>query len=485
MPNPNAAVEQKRIDTEKANYVVNIKGVRRQNFPYIFIWIIYYAWVVVFATWWTSSPLINTVFGANMRSITHSVILLSSAVFVFIIRKEWFVKVSRMGAVVIIFGMVAFFIAQGAHTQLALAIILAIALGVVNIGILMPFVFVLNNTEKMLAVVGSNLLINLMLLFQRNSFIKDLNHYIILGISFTILITALSAILFFKKSSIAAETECAQDTQSKMPRRVYLTLFFNCALAILGKGAGSGILNIAIEASDFPVLLWYYAGGILGCLLFIIAYALSRKAFLWIGNITFACVAMGLLCNAFTTQVPKMVLAFAFLLGIGGTVGMINVYYIVGVVGKKYNSIRYVRFSILFVGICGGIAGVVVGNIITITNTAEMSIISSIFAAVIMLSFLMISPIFIQAQLKNDWGKDSGNMEVDNEQSSMFHRFNLSKREIEVCKLLLQGYTMRQISAMLSISYSTVNTYCTSSYRKLEINSKTELLLLFKDYVLQ
>ena len=49
--------------------------------------------------------------------------------------------------------------------------------------------------------------------------------------------------------------------------------------------------------------------------------------------------------------------------------------------------------------------------------------------------------------------------------------------------LLLQGYTLRQISAILPIDYSTVNTYFTAAYRKLEINSRTELLLKFKDLI--
>lgn len=59
----------------------------------------------------------------------------------------------------------------------------------------------------------------------------------------------------------------------------------------------------------------------------------------------------------------------------------------------------------------------------------------------------------------------------------------LSPREMEVCILLLDGYTMRQISAMLNISYSTVNTYYTSTYRKLGVNSRTELIVMFREYL--
>ena len=80
------------------------------------------------------------------------------------------------------------------------------------------------------------------------------------------------------------------------------------------------------------------------------------------------------------------------------------------------------------------------------------------------------------------WTEDAEKSEVDNEQLFLFKKYKLSKRETDVCKLLLQGYTMRQISGILSLAYPTVNTYCTSMYRKLNINSRTELLLMFKDY---
>jgi DNA-binding CsgD family transcriptional regulator len=73
-------------------------------------------------------------------------------------------------------------------------------------------------------------------------------------------------------------------------------------------------------------------------------------------------------------------------------------------------------------------------------------------------------------------------MEIDNEQLHHFRQYRMSNREIEVCKLLLQGYTMRQISGILSIAYPTVNTYCTSIYRKTNVNSRTELAQVFKEY---
>ncbi|MDD2362075.1 MAG: helix-turn-helix transcriptional regulator [Oscillospiraceae bacterium] len=463
--------------------VVSPKGLKKQNLPYIFIWIIYYAWVIAFATWWTASPLTENAFGSQIRSLLHAVNLLSSAVFMIMMKKEWFVKMARIGAVLILTGMTIFLAVPSAPVQVAAAIIIGISLGCVNISILMPFVFTLNNTEKLYAVVGTNLLICLISLFQNANDGNHLHNRQDLILSFVVLIIALSAVVFFKKNSVTINFNEDKTTTPQIPRRIYLTLVFNCAFAVLGKGIGTGILNITAENVGNSVVVWYYIGGILGCLIYFVLYAFTSKPFILIGNITFAFIAMGLLCNAFIAQAPSMAILFALLLGAGNTTGMINMYYIIGVVGKKYSSIRYLKWSIVLIGVCGGVSGIAVGNIIQNAHAASVVLIASIITAFAMMIFMILSPILTQEQYYSDWAKDSEMPEIDNDQLYLFRKYQLSKREIEVCKLLLQGYTLRQIAAMLSLSYSTVNTYCTGSYRKLNINSRTELMVLFKDFI--
>ena len=462
--------------------VVSLKGLNKHNLPYIFMWILYYAWVVSFATWWTASPLTENVFSSELRSLLHTVILLSSAIFVFIIRKEWFVKTARIGAVLAIGGIGLFLIAKDAQTQLICAVLIGAALGLVNTSILMPFVFTLNNTEKFYAVVGSNVLINLISLFQEGDAGNYLHSNGDLIFSSAMLLMALSVIMFFKERDLPLVQKTSDIDTPTFHSRIYLTLFFNCVVVILCKGVGKGLLNIAASASEYSLVIWYYWGGLAGCISYFTIYAFSKRSYIWLGNITFGSFAMGLLCNTFVEQIPGMAVAFALLLGLGSTVGMINMYYILGVVGKKYDSMRYLRLSIFFIGICGGVSGIAVGNYVHSSNTPVVSMIASLVSAAVMLLFIMLSAVLAQSQFFNDWAKDSQQTEIDNEQLHMFKKYRLTKREIEVCKLLLQGYTMRQISGILSLAYPTVNTYCTSAYRKLEINSKTELILLFKDY---
>lgn len=458
--------------------VTNIKLIRKNNYPYVFIWIIYYAWVVVFTTWWTASPIIDYYYGTEIRNIIHSVNLISSAVFIFILKKERFVEYARIGSVMVMASAAVFLLSQNPVFSVVTATITAIFIGFINISILIPFVFILNNTEKFYAVVTSNILINI-LSYSKDAFGNG-NLQIVPKIgSFVILITGLLWVLFFKKSD-ASFDDVENDVY--MPKRVYITLLINCIFVIICKGMAKGILNIAVIGTEFQLLNWYYLGGVIGCVLYYFIYKLTKKAMHLSWNLTFGFIIMGLLCFSFIDQIQGMIILFALFLGAGSTMGMVNMYYILGVIGKKYNNIKYVRFSILFIGICGGLSGVLIGNLIYEINVFTVSIIASIISAGSMILFLILSPVLTNIYYSDEWVGDSQKTEVDNERIYMFKKYSLSKREIEVCKLLLEGYTMRQISSIISISYSTVNTYCTSLYRKLGINSRTELLIIFKDY---
>lgn len=462
--------------------VVDIRAIRKKNLPYIFIWIVYYAWVIVFTTWWTASPVTENVLSEGLRSILHSINLLSSAFFVLIIRKEWFAKTARIGAVLIIAGMSLFLLTTNTSLQLWSLAVFGITLGIVNISILIPFVFVMNNTEKFYSVLGSNLLINLIMFIELGFLDEDkLVGNGMYMVSYFILVVSLVATIFFKRRSIIDYLSEPKENPSITPK-IYLTLLNNCAIAILCKGIGKGILNITAYNHE-GVHLWYYVGGVIGCMLYFLLNRLYRRAFIWLNNITFSTIAMGLICNAFIEEIPQMLTVFAILLGLGGTIGMINMYYILAVVGKKYNSMSYVKLSIFLIGICGGISGLVLGNVISNKDISQMSIIASLIASAFLLVFLILSPSLVRAQQYNDWVQDAGKAEIDNKQKDIFAGYSLSKREIEVCKLMLEGYTLRQISGVLSIAYSTVNTYCTSAYRKLNINSRAELIIMFKDYL--
>jgi DNA-binding NarL/FixJ family response regulator len=58
-------------------------------------------------------------------------------------------------------------------------------------------------------------------------------------------------------------------------------------------------------------------------------------------------------------------------------------------------------------------------------------------------------------------------------------RYNLTGREMEVCRLLISGKTVKQIAAELYISFSTAHAHYKSIYKKLGVGSRAEMMRLF------
>ncbi|MEA4934200.1 MAG: LuxR C-terminal-related transcriptional regulator [Lawsonibacter sp.] len=59
----------------------------------------------------------------------------------------------------------------------------------------------------------------------------------------------------------------------------------------------------------------------------------------------------------------------------------------------------------------------------------------------------------------------------------------LTPREQALFLLLLEGYTLKESAKQLSVKYSTVNTHMTSIYKKLNVNSRAELIIRYRDAV--
>ncbi len=54
---------------------------------------------------------------------------------------------------------------------------------------------------------------------------------------------------------------------------------------------------------------------------------------------------------------------------------------------------------------------------------------------------------------------------------------SLTPREHDLFLLLLEGFTLKESAAQLSVKYSTANTHMTSIYKKLDVNSRAELII--------
>lgn len=82
-------------------------------------------------------------------------------------------------------------------------------------------------------------------------------------------------------------------------------------------------------------------------------------------------------------------------------------------------------------------------------------------------------------QLKKQFGKPGGrNFPVTEGEQTL----GLTPRELDVFRLLLEGYTLQETANQLGVKYSTANTHMTAIYKKLDVNSRAELIIRYRDF---
>lgn len=59
----------------------------------------------------------------------------------------------------------------------------------------------------------------------------------------------------------------------------------------------------------------------------------------------------------------------------------------------------------------------------------------------------------------------------------------LTSREREVCRLIMEGYRVPLIAKMLFITESTVRNHLSGIFRKLQVNSQQEMILLLRPHL--
>jgi phosphoribosylformylglycinamidine synthase I len=130
--------------------------------------------------------------------------------------------------------------------------------------------------------------------------------------------------------------------------------------------------------------------------------------------------------------------------------------------------------------ILGNTAGLIFGQI----KLQMSSILMAFISICIVILFFILSPFFIKMLYSGEWIDDTYREDVSqcSRLEAKLKDYKLTPAEMDVCKLLLEGYTLRQISGIQTKAYATINTHCTSIYRKLNINSRTQLLVMLSDY---
>ena len=280
--------------------------------------------------------------------------------------------------------------------------------------------------------------------------------------------------VFFRRSRL----QMAPMVSTSFPKRawslmaVVFVMFTLCDVV-------APLMLVRLQTPGRVEQLWYFAGACTGLALVLGLQQGLRLSLARMLDLAMALLAAGFVCGLTAARVPAGAAAAAACFGAAYGTGMVNVYYLAGLLTKKLQSLPFYRAGIVLSSLCY-LCGFALVRLFS--SAPEVLCAVCIFAV---LAFFVFSPLLLRLLYSREWLDDACRADVTFESRlrTRLRERGLSPKECEVCEHLLQGFTLRQTAAMMKVAYPTANTYCTALYRKLNINSRTELTLLFRDFL--
>lgn len=454
--------------------ILTLKEIRKEALPFFFGWIGVFTWMyccflpngyLLFLNPWDIS--------GYEKTITYIWLIVCPAITILFDGKDYVPK-TFYSVCLAIFSFACMIFFDFGFSKNIFYILISISIGHIFASCVYGFFMILNNAEKFHAMLlgilfPKTILMVCPLVFPKNSGLSTQEFALS-----CCLITILICSLRFRKEN----TPTYLITKEPFPKKAYwLMAVVFIVLAI--NDVLSPLSLLRVKEMTGTAIQYHYFGGILLGLFFVVL--LQKKLHLHINlifNISFAFLVIGFVLILSVADYPILSKLSSFLFGISYSMGIVNIYYLAGFMAKKFKNITFFRIGILLSAIYY-FYGFLMAKILQ--NTL---LFMTLLAILMILIFFVLSPFFLKFLYDEEWIDDSYRQDVTFESRLRvkLKEANLSPKEIQVCECLLQGYTLRQSSAILGIAYSTVNTYCTAIYRKLNINSRTELLLMFQHY---
>lgn len=381
--------------------------------------------------------------------------------------------ISRISATLVVAGLIPWFILPEGYAAFVCATIFMAGIGGCLSSGSFSFVFVLNNTERFFGLAFMLLVIGLVelgapFLLMHEMILKSL-----------VLILALDLCIFMYLSKVQDYARGVKAPPVAFGPNIWLTLF------ILFSYFAIRIMNfhVPVFQQQSATEIW----GTLTLLPVFICILLQAvfKSSIWV------------MCNVFFitsitsyalwhAQLPKVAYLFAGM----DEVGLFVSFYLIGSVTNKFCDFRMHK---LLVFLCMPMIGIlyVMSDLLIRTSFAHIAPI--LISAVLFILFLLFSPAFSRHLFFSDWSEEfrklhmtccttgaKQEVKADEKFLPSLDDTNLSLREKQVVLLLLRGLTLRQIAPELGLTFSTVSTYSKTIYRKLGINSRAQLFLLFR-----
>jgi DNA-binding CsgD family transcriptional regulator len=461
---------------------LSIKAVTRENMPYFVGWIAVSIWLYAYflpmGDFAVKVSLFEEIVGDT--AFYFYVMLITGSLIPLLFDGKRFVPASFYSVILSLVCFVSVLILGPGVPSKIIMLITVPCIGHIFISHVYGFFMVLNNPEKFYSMILAVLLPKVLM------YVKPLlnNRQFILH-PFTILIFFILVILAFSTYHIKSNADQVPSLQKvKAPVKAYslmpvifIVFALNDVIAPAAIQQIDGFTKSQIESL-------YFIGILVGIVVILLLQTRFSMNICIMLNLSFAFLALGFVVDLVRMQYPEVGLVSALSFGIAYSIGIVNTYYLAGFMIKKFQSVYFYRTGFLLSSLCYFTSFILLGVFFGQTQMAVSSILMAFISICIIILFFILSPFFTKMLYSGEWIDDAyrGDISQCSRLEARLKDYKLTPAEIEVCNLLLEGYTLRQISGIQSKAYATINTYCTSIYRKLNINSRTELFLLLQEY---
>lgn len=459
----------------KPGAVLDVRSVRREALPYFAGWIIVFTWLYCAFLPNESAVLSATANAGGYESAANYVWLLVCPLIAVFSRGVDYVPKTVYSVATAIVCYIAALLFDAVWLSAVMKLVMSVCVGHIFASCGYGFFIVLNNAEKFYSMLLSVLLPKLILCLNAGltENMQRIGHTDLTVLCCLIGLAICTA--FFVRGKPAVPVLGRKPFPAKawsLTAMVFPIFAFNDVIA-------PAVLSGLKANCNYPLHIWYFAGVVFGLMLIMLLQKGLKLNICLMLNISMAFLSMGFVIGMAIKDFPDAAIAVAVCLGAAYGIGMVNIYYLAGFMVKKLQNVVFYR-----VGIILSSAYYFFGFGTVWLFGSSLPVISAISLGIVIV-FFALSPVFQHLLYDREWIDDSYRQDVTFESRlrTRLKELRLSPKEIEVCELLLQGYTLRQTAAMLEIAYPTANTYCTSVYRKLKINSRAELTLLLKEYI--
>ena len=330
------------------------------------------------------------------------------------------------------------------------------------------YVFVLNNTERFFGSVLTLLVIRQLQLFfalaEPETALRKVT-------AEALAILLVVCMLFCSREDYAGREK---EKQAAFDRGIWLALFLLLSYFAIRI---TGFYAPAFGHPSSPVI-WAVMTWVPALLCIVVRVYLRRSA--WTLCTLFFLSAV-LTYVMWYTGFPELAHVFSEL----KEIGFILSFYLIGCVTDKFCDFRLHKRLVVISMVVVGLAYGAIDMMHVFFPGESLAVFT---ASVLFAVFLFLAPAFSRYLFLADWSKellDAGMLHGDQKKIETDRRVltldktTLSPREKQLTLLLLEGMTLRQAAAELGLSASTTATYSKTIYKKLGINSRAELFLMF------